>query len=82
MQYFKIIGGLTVIYAIAYSDINGKNFCSTLPWILSDFTSEANVRENVAYLICKGYKNVIPFKFKEKEKEEEFNWDYVNLHKI
>jgi hypothetical protein len=72
-----------MVYAIAYSDKNGKDFCEKYPWLLDDFSSEYETKERADQLIKEGYKNVIPFRFEGKRKKnEEFTWEYVKEHQI
>lgn len=69
-------------FAIAYADRDGRDF-KGIPWIFDDVDNEKECVSRSLEMIASGFRKVIPFKFdREKEKAEEFDWTYVEGHRI
>lgn len=70
-------------FAIAYSDINGKDFGNNVPWIENNYNSKKECMEWVVKLTSKGFQRITPFTYEQDEVlEEEINWDFVEKHRI
>ena len=66
-------------YGVAYLDKDGAGFSDKEPFI-EDCISLNSCKERVEYLICDGYKTVVPFKYGKKM--EFYDWDYINQHRL
>ena len=58
-------------YAIAYSDINGKDFGNNVPWIENNYNSKKECMEWVVKLTSKGFQRITPFTYEQDEVLEE-----------
>lgn len=72
-----------MIFAIAYSDQNGRDFSKTTPWILDGFETTEECKQNAEELKLQGFRNVTAFAFRKAElREEEIAWEFARTHQI
>ena len=72
-----------MIFAIAYSDRNGRDFSKNAPWILDGFETAEECKWNAEELKLQGFRNVTTFAFRKTEPlEEEIPWEFARSHQI
>ena len=72
-----------MIFAIAYSDQNGRDFGKIMPWILDGFETAEECKQNAGELKLQGFRNVTTFAFRKTElHEEDITWEFVKSHRF